>query len=207
METGFALIVLSTEYKRDEESAILLQLFEHGLNYFHLRKPGWTEEEMESFIQSIPEAYHNRIVIHSHFHLIERFRLRGIHLSGKNRKELAPLNQEHVVSSSFHSFGEIKENHSPYQYVFLSPVFDSISKPGYKSKVNLTQLSEELKLWKEGKRIPKIIGLGGVNEENISQVAEAGFSGAGLLGAIWESENPVKTYLAIEATAKMLSRL
>ena len=44
-----------------------------------------------------------------------------------------------------------------------------------------------------------IIGLGGINEENIAMVKKSGFDGVALLGAIWESENPIAAFGKIHA--------
>ena len=38
----------------------------------------------------------------------------------------------------------------------------------------------------------KVIALGGVTYERLPEVVDMGFDGAGMLGAIWYSKNPVK---------------
>lgn len=38
----------------------------------------------------------------------------------------------------------------------------------------------------------KVIALGGVTYERLPEVVDMGFDGAGMLGAIWSSKNPVK---------------
>ena len=107
---------------------------------------------------------------------------------------------QNIISASFHTLHDLNENDFPYQYVFLSPVFDSISKPGYSAKFELKRLAEELKLIKnKNPFLPKVIALGGISAKNIIQVKEAGFSGAALLGAIWESANPVQAYQHIQS--------
>jgi thiamine-phosphate pyrophosphorylase len=94
------------------------------------------------------------------------------------------------ISTSFHSWQEIKENNHPYKYVFISPVFDSISKKDYKAGIDLlgaTTVKNELA--ESGKYCPGIIGLGGVDAQSIKTLHEYGFDGAAMLGAIWNVDN------------------
>src|ERR1019366_1979318 len=94
-------------------------------------------------------------------------------------------------SVSFHSLGEIKNVNPVFQYVFISPVFDCISKENYKTKIDKTAL----KLFLQDKvNEPEIIALGGINEETINQPMEIGFDGLAVLGAIWMSNNPIEKF-------------
>ena len=43
-----------------------------------------------------------------------------------------------------------------------------------------------------------IIGMGGVNSETIPQVLELGFKGIGVLGGVWNAENPVESFISIK---------
>ena len=88
----------------------------------------------------------------------------------------------------FHSVEELKNCREQYEYAFLSPVFDSISKESYKSNFSLDELEEAVK----GKNI---IALGGIDEDKIETVREIGFAGVAVLGAIWQSNNPLEQFL------------
>lgn len=68
-----------------------------------------------------------------------------------------------------------------YEYVLVSPLFDSLSKTGYKAKPALWGLPGE----KRNRSGGKLIGMGGIQAEHLPTVKNAGFSGAALLGAIW----------------------
>jgi thiamine-phosphate pyrophosphorylase len=68
-------------------------------------------------------------------------------------------------------------------YLFLSPVFDSISKENYNSRFPESLLCD---LKSKGIINEKVIALGGVNKHNISKVKDYGFGGAAVLGALWE---------------------
>ncbi|MDR3253081.1 MAG: thiamine phosphate synthase [Tannerella sp.] len=68
-------------------------------------------------------------------------------------------------------------------YVFLSPVFDSISKVGYRQGFT----SEELLSYRmQGFINKRVIALGGIYAGNISEIRRYGFGGVAVLGALWE---------------------
>jgi thiamine-phosphate pyrophosphorylase len=79
--------------------------------------------------------------------------------------------------------------HANYEYAFLSPVFDSISKADYRGKYDLRELKVILR-----KKEEKIIALGGVDEDKIDALKDAGFAGIALLGAIWQSDEPIDKF-------------
>ena len=90
------------------------------------------------------------------------------------------------------------EETTRYDYVFISPVFDSISKQGYKAAIDPAGRGQ-LAQWarQHTTTLPRIVALGGVNAACIPALLEHGFDGAALLGAVWESDNPVAAYEAI----------
>jgi len=96
---------------------------------------------------------------------------------------------------SAHSFEELEKIKT--DICFLSPIFDSISKFGYKAKYNRDELKEGIAAWKNLKRSQKLFALGGVSAENIAELAELGFDGAAVLGAVWHNPDPVEALLEI----------
>lgn len=163
-----------------EENKIITDLFEEGLDFLHLRKPDTSPMYAERLLTLIPEQYHKRIVVHDHFYLKDEFNLKGIHIS--NRNPNIPNNYKGHISRSCHSLEELKEHKKNYDYLFLSPIFDSISKLNYNSNYSDNDL---LKAYKEGIIDKKVIALGGIDIHNIKQVKKLGFGGAAILGALW----------------------
>ena len=100
---------------------------------------------------------------------------------------------------SAHSFEELEKINT--DICFLSPVFDSISKFGYKAKYNNQELKEGILVWrdfqKKENRSQKLFALGGVAAENIAELEGLGFDGAAVLGAVWHSPDPVEALLEI----------
>jgi thiamine-phosphate pyrophosphorylase len=172
-------IVITAEHLFDGEADALNALFGRGMEILHLRKPASTEIGLKNLLEQIDNRFHKRIVLHDHFSLINTFHLGGIHLNSRNRQR--PAHVSCPVSRSCHSIKEL-ENTAGYDYVFLSPVFDSISKTGYTRAFT----SEDLFNAKSAGLINKqVVALGGINAENISIAQEFGFGGIAVIGALW----------------------
>lgn len=159
----------------EEPYRITKILREDKANIVHLRKPDSSLKEMENLIRLIPKDLHHRLKIHDHFSLIKKYELGGLHLNSRNNQ--IPIDKI-ALSRSCHRIDELKLVEK-YDYVTLSPIFDSISKPGYHSGFNL----KELKLIIKGK---KVVALGGVTPSKLPELKEAGFYGAAMLGFFWK---------------------
>jgi thiamine-phosphate pyrophosphorylase len=189
------LVVISSPEKVEKEHELINALFEQGLKCFHLRKPGYTKDEMQNFLKGIHPENLRRISIHSNFELIGKYNLAGIHLTGDYLKSMPENALKEIyntarkknlkVSSSIHSLEELSNLSFKYDYVFFSPVFESISKEGYNSKFSQTEITESLQKLKAHKVRTEIIALGGIDETKIEKIIEMNFDGAAILGAIW----------------------
>ena len=192
------LIVISSEDKVFNEIEVVNKLFINGLKIFHLRKNNASEEIYSRFIERIDSKYHNRIVLHDHHHLINEFNLKGIHLKELIRqdveidfenykRDIGFSETKHSLSSSFHSKDEIETSEIDFDYLFLSPVFDSISKKKYSGKgFEVSDIDK------------KIFALGGISENNISEAKKLGYTGIAVLGSVWNAENPIKEFKKIQ---------
>ena len=198
-------IVISSPNELEKEVPQVIGLFKAGLKIYHLRKPKFTKQQMAQYINEIPTKYHNRIMLHSFHKLAAKHKLRGVHLSKRHKKKgfknkikikwFLIKNPSLKVSTSFHSISSLKQDKRNYDYVMISPVFDSISKKGYSAAFNLKTLTVAIQ-----KSEKNVLALGGINAENVSQVKELGFYGFALLGSIWNSElKPVEAYKNIIA--------
>lgn len=174
------LIVITTPTFFIEEDKILTTLFEEGLDYLHLRKPDTAPMFSERLLTLIPEQYRKRIVTHDHFYLKEEFNLMGIHLNHRNPN--LPENYRGHISCSCHSLEEVKSRKSPCNYVFMSPIFDSISKQNYLSTYSAEEIRQASK---DGIIDKKVIALGGIDAGNIPLIKDYGFGGAAILGDLW----------------------
>ncbi len=172
-------IAITPERIINEECEFISILAEEGWDMIHLRHPGATYREMRNIIEAVPQKLHRKLKLHGHFELTNHFNLGGVHLN--RRCPLPPVNWNGGISCSMHSIDEIINHGERYDYVTLSPIYDSISKKGYGSRIDLDEFSK-----KRGRMNTKVIALGGVDAERIESIEEYGFDGYAVLGAIFE---------------------
>ncbi|KAB1155163.1 thiamine phosphate synthase [Tenacibaculum aiptasiae] len=190
------IVLIAPEIDIDKEIEILHQLFEEGLMYYHFRKPSKTYEEHVSYLKQIDKKYHDRIVTHYFHELINEFDLKGIHFQEQKRIDALENGKEYFIglnmigktmSSSFHEPEELAACDIEFDYHLLSPVFSSISKKGYKGRgFDVNHIDKT------------IIGMGGINANTIGKTLTLGFQGIGVLGGVWNAENPVESFKEIK---------
>lgn len=175
-------MVITTEEEVNAEVESCNALFEAGLRKLHVRKPKSSGVQVKALIQDLDPAFRDRVIVHEHHELVDEMNLGGYHIKSTNR---TPENTgtKHV-SRSFHAFEEIEAYGKQLNYGFLSPVFDSLSKPGYGSYFSF----ESLKSFLAGKLSFPIYALGGVTSKNVSEAKSLGFEGAAVLGSIWHQK-------------------
>ena len=163
------------------EAIFIDRLFSQGLDLLNLRKPEASIEAYKQLLLQIPKQWHIRIVLHEHFELSEKYKLHGIHLN--RRCSQVPNAYHGSISCSCHTIEEVIAQKDSKDYVFLSPIFDSISKVGYHAAFSPTSLKQAAI---ENVIDEKVIALGGITANNIPFVKEWHFGGVALLGDIWK---------------------
>lgn len=189
------IIVITRPDFFDGETELVNNLFRAGMERLHLRKPKSSEEDLVSWLQNIDSQYYGRIVVHDHFKLISRFPLGGVHLNSRNPEyHKTGSEQDITISRSCHSIAEVIQYKHECNYLFLSPIYDSISKEGYGaafSRIDLKQAADE------GIIDSKVLALGGVSLEHIPELRSMGFGGAAVLGALWQAKSPTEYLKAL----------
>lgn len=190
------IILIAPENDIENEIEILHQLFLEGLQYYHLRKPDKNFEAYCAYLNKIDKQYHNRIVVHCFHELINDYNLKGIHFQEQKRREYIDNPGQYfkglnmfgkTISSSFHEPEELENCYFEFDYHLLSPVFSSISKQGYQGRgFDVNHINKT------------IIGMGGVTSSNLSEFETLGFKGVGVLGGIWNSNDPLNTFKKIK---------
>ncbi len=165
------------------EAAQWERLFKAGLKRLHVRKPGMKGDALAKLIKQLPEEFHERMVIHGNPQLFTEFRFAGYHGREDEKKKLN-FYGEQTFSASTHGWKETEEVLETADYVFLSPLFDSISKEGYLANASLMEFPEHLK----GK---KIYALGGITADNWEDAMDFGYYGVAVLGSLWEKPDQV----------------
>lgn len=175
------------------EADLLTALFRAGLEILHLRKPQATREAVEALICAIPEEYRKRIVVHDFFALADAYGLKGIHLNSRNPNP--PQGYRGHISCSCHSLDEVKRYKAACDYLFLSPIYDSISKEGYGTRFSCKELTAAARA---GIIDSRVIALGGICRNNLHEVQSLGFGGAALLGDVWQQTNIIEHFKSMK---------
>jgi thiamine-phosphate pyrophosphorylase len=186
------IIVIAPEDDLPKEIDLLTQLFEAGLEHFHLRKPHKNYKAHCEYLNQIEEQYHNKIVVHYHHELINEFKLRGIHFQEQNRIDHIDNPGQYfkgldmfgkTISSSFHEPKDLEDCYFEFDYHLLSPVFSSISKKGEEGRgFDVSHIDKT------------IVGMGGVTANNLKAFDTLGYKGVGVLGGVWHSDTPVEVF-------------
>lgn len=172
------------------ETDIVNALFDNGMRRLHLRKPGVSAEYLAEWTERIDPQYRKRIVVHDHHTLLRTMGLGGIHLNARNPSAPEWFGEEKekrgcvTLSRSCHTLEEVDRWAPVCDYVFLSPIFDSISKRGYTAGFTIETLC---RAHSDGLFHKPIYALGGVSAENIQLVSDLGFAGAAVLGSLWQA--------------------
>lgn len=184
------IIIITPEKNVKNETAIINELFQEGLDLLHIRKPFMSWDEMTDFIRNIDSEFHQQLVLCSHYELLEQFEISRLHFSETDRNyHLHTSFSDKITSTSVHDIETFNELDKNWEYSFVSPVFPSISKKGYGK--NATILND---IGKRSNADVKLVALGGINEHHINEVFEIGADGVALLGAIWEIDNPLNGF-------------
>lgn len=175
-------VVITLPYFFNEEADAITLMFQSGLQRLHLRKPESGIEECRQLISNIPSVYHKRIVLHDHYQLAAEFRVGGVHLNSRN--PLPPESWTGSVSRSCHTLEEVVEWKEKCDYVTLSPIYDSVSKQGYKSAFSKEQI---LNAQSQGIIDENVMALGGITKHNVCETLALGFGGVMVLGDAWQT--------------------
>lgn len=185
------MIVITNPFSIENEFQIIQQLFEEGLASLHIRKPTYSEMEMKNFLLNIDAIFHSKLVLHNYHKLTEEFEINRIHFSEKERANPAKFQKlcRYVFSTATHSMETFNDLKNEFEYAFLSPVFESISKEGYGKNSNiLDTITNRTNFHTE------LVALGGINENNIKRALDSGFDSVALLGTIWLQDNPIQKF-------------
>ncbi len=160
-----------------DEAKYIRSIIDNGWNWVHIRHPESDADAIRQLLDEIPDRYYSRLKLHDNFDIAIEYNLGGIHLNSRNPS--APNDYTGSVSRSCHSIEEVKAGES-HDYVTLSPIFDSVSKSGYKrafSHDDLTLISYR----------DNVVALGGVTPETLPQLSGYNFVGFAVLGYIFQS--------------------
>ncbi len=184
--------VITTSDKSSSEIPTLIRLFKAGLPVLHLRKAKFTTKKLREYLDYIPKEYHNRIIIHSHHHLVFIYNLKGIHFTRTHLKKKIKCyfkmkwyqlrKRKLVVTRSFHHLESLNNNKIKYTYVFLNPFFSKTEPLKNHFDITPSYLTKALQDYP----IP-VHASGNITLENVKTLKEYNLHGVALSKIIWEN--------------------
>lgn len=184
------IIAVSPDSEYVNEANLIVHLLDAGLDRYHLRKPAWSLEQCARLLEMIPQALHSRISIHHCYQLTETFAV-AVHLKDNGEEHTA------ARSRSLHTLASIETLNDRFEYVFLSPIFASLSKKDYSPSWTEIELRAAL----AAPRKLALFGLGGVTVDTITTAKDFGFDGVVLHGCLWQSSDPLQAFHRIREEA------
>lgn len=176
-----APIVITLPRVMEGEAETLLEICkEPCAPIVHIRKPESSEREVKFLLDRLKVlgCDMSRLTIHYNEPLARKYGLGGVHLHGEELEKGAGAGLRRSLST--HSWKEVQQYAGRVDYLFISPLFDSISKPGYRSGLDPEETFSRL-----AHHDGRVVALGGVSADTMTQVERLGFDGAAVLGAVW----------------------
>jgi len=174
-------------------------IFAGGCRWFSLREKDLPAAERCALLGRlvvVGRRWGAKIMVHDDLEAAATAGVDGVHLpSGGNVAAARARLPDRLIGASAHSADEAAALlSSGADYVTLSPIFPSASKPGYGPAIGLDGLAKAV-AWVPG----PMIALGGISAENAKRCLVAGARGVAVMGEVMRATDPqaaVETILA-----------
>jgi thiamine-phosphate pyrophosphorylase len=158
----------------------------------HLRSSVYQKNVIADILSDMDHSIYPFLVIHNHIDLLyEQPLLNRIHLSEYKSACIAQIPAEitWTISTSVHDISTFNGLDQRFSYAFISPVYPSISKKGYKQTTDFKM--ENIR--KRTNYCTQLIALGGINDQNICELTMMGYDDVALCGHLWQAPVPQDT--------------
>ena len=195
------LEVVSSKKKVSGEVAAVVDLFEKGLQTFHVRKNHYSKKKLRKYLRQIPKEYHSRIILHSHQSLALWFKVKGVLFSTRQVEKggyylrtklmLKIFRRKTLICRGYDNLSDLLAEKKRYDFVVLNPVLDSISEDPTATAFSQRAIESCIE-----NSVLKVHALGGVKSTNLSMLYKMGFKGAILNAQIWDDrENRIANFV------------
>ena len=173
-----------------------------GCRWFSLREKDLLAGERLALLReliALGRDYGARVMVHEDLDAAIVCGAAGVHLPGGSdtdaARRLLPMG---LIGVSAHSPAEAAAQiEAGADYVTLSPIFLTQSKPGYGPAVGLDALAEAGRLAGGA-----VVALGGIDETNIAACLAAGAGGIAVMGEVMRAADPEATVRRLLAAMK-----
>jgi thiamine-phosphate pyrophosphorylase len=198
-----ALLVIT-----DRESAsrpledVIAAALRGGCRWLSVREKELAQEELVALVSrivSLARPFGATITVHGDLDAAKATGADGVHLpaGGSPAEARARLGPNALIGLSVHSAVEAANADRVADYVTLSPIFLSASKPGYGPPLGAPGLAGAVAT----STVP-IVALGGITPEHVAECMAAGAAGVAVMGAVMAAADPeAATAALVQAVA------
>ncbi|EEQ79500.1 thiamine phosphate synthase [Staphylococcus warneri] len=173
---------------------ILTQALEAGITMFQFREKGdkaltgLKKEKLAKELQALCQSYDVPFIVNDDVSLAKSINADGIHVGQDDEDVRALANdfQEKIIGLSVGNLNEYeKSDLTNVDYIGVGPMFETPSKSDASAPVGpdmITQLRQKMGDF-------PMVAIGGINEENVALIANAGADGISVISAISKSNN------------------
>ena len=192
---------MTNPYELKFETDRINQMFREGLDELHIRKPKCDVATMKKFIKEIDSDFHHKIVLHSHYSLVNTFDIHMIHLPHTwASSTIKTLFLDHIVLKGKKvrksmTIGGCKALYKPIKGIHelvLGPVFARASYMINNQQIETTDLEKALR----HSKVP-VTALGGVTSQTVEFLKSVGFACIALQSGVWKTPDPVAAFVEI----------
>lgn len=173
---------------------ILTQALEAGITMFQFREKGdkaltgSKKEKLAKELQALCQSYDVPFIVNDDVSLAKSINADGIHVGQDDEDVRAFANdfQDKIIGLSVGNLNEYeKSDLTNVDYIGVGPMFETPSKSDANAPVGpdmITQLRQKMGDF-------PMVAIGGINEENVVLIANAGADGIAVISAISRSNN------------------
>jgi thiamine-phosphate pyrophosphorylase len=185
------LLVISDRLQAGQPLAAIVEaVVAGGCRWFSLREKDLPGDERRQILAALVEFGHRHgavVTVHEDLAAVAPTGADGVHLPAGADPAIARARlPKALIGASAHSVEEATTAlRAGADYVTLSPIFPTASKPGYGPALGLSGLAEAAAF------LPgAVVALGGVNAENAASCLAAGACGVAVMGEIMRAADP-----------------
>jgi thiamine-phosphate pyrophosphorylase len=194
------LVITDRRQARRPLMEVAASLFEGGCRWLSLREKDLPADERLGLLRrlvALGRRWDATVGVHEDVAAARAAGVGAVHLPDRAMTAAGHMRFDEAMLVGVSAHGATRIAAAAAQgadYVTISPVFASASKPGYGPELGLATVMA----LSEGAPLP-VIALGGIDATNIGSVIAAGASGAAVMGAAMAAEDPARTVATLIA--------
>ncbi len=185
------LVITDRRAARAPLDAIAAAAFAGGCRWLSLREKDLPHDERVALLRKLVvlgKERGARVMVHEDIAAAQAAGAAGVHLpsGGSPMAARAALGDGALIGLSAHDYDDIvRAETQGTDYVTLSPVFETASKPGYGPALGLDELADLA-----AKSVVPVLALGGIDAGNAAACLAAGAAGIAVMGAVMGAADP-----------------